>query len=316
MRYLRFFTILLAFVFASGLVGTAQSPRERPRQGVRTVTLPITIFTKQELRDDQAAEFVQADKLTVREAKDEQEILSIRSVSNTPLALAVLVQDDLTGNFNLQLRDLANFIRRLPRGTRVMVGYIRGGSLQTRQRFTDDLERAARSLRIVSGVGGGGNGPYGGVAEALKRFDALPAGRRAILVVSDGVDTSSSSLPGSSSQSVDFDRAVNRAQRTGVVVHTIYTPTELTENRNSRLTLGGQGGLQQLSDETGGRAFFQGSMAPISFMPFFRDLDLLLSRQFALTYLSTHMKKGYYKVAVTSSNPDVKIEHPKGYYHR
>ncbi|MBA3769919.1 MAG: hypothetical protein H0X08_05395, partial [Blastocatellia bacterium] len=92
MRYLRFFTILFTFVFASILVATAQPTRQRPRQGVRTVTLPITIFTKQELRDDQASEFIQADKLTVREAKDEQEILSIRSVSNTPLALAVLVQ--------------------------------------------------------------------------------------------------------------------------------------------------------------------------------------------------------------------------------
>jgi hypothetical protein len=71
-----------------------------------------------------------------------------------------------------------------------------------------------------------------------------------------------------------------------------------------------------LSDETGGRAFFQGSTAPVSFLPFFRDLSILLNRQFLLSYLSTHMKRGYHKVEVLSTNPEVKIEHPKGYYYR
>jgi hypothetical protein len=28
------------------------------------------------------------------------------------------------------------------------------------------------------------------------------------------------------------------------------------------------------------------------------------------------MKKGYYKVHVSSTNPEVKVEHPKGYYYR
>jgi len=45
-------------------------------------------------------------------------------------------------------------------------------------------------------------------------------------------------------------------------------------------------------------------------------LGLLLNRQFALTYLSTRMKKGYHKVQVSSTNPDVKIEHPKGYFYK
>jgi hypothetical protein len=45
-------------------------------------------------------------------------------------------------------------------------------------------------------------------------------------------------------------------------------------------------------------------------------LNLALNRQFALTYLSTHPKKGYHKVQVTSTNPEIKIEHPKGYYYR
>lgn len=294
----------------------AQEPNIRDKQKVRTVTIPISIYTKKELREDQTAEIIQADRLTIKEDKEEQTILSIRSVSNTPLALAVLIQDDLTGNINLQLKDIAKFITSMPRGTRVMVAYIRGGTLQVRQKFTDDLDKASKSLRIISGTDSGSNGPYEGVADALKRFDALPAGRRAILLVSDGVDTSSGNSAASSIQSVDFDRAVTRAQKIGVAVYSFFTPSALSENGSSQLALGGQGALNKLSEETGGRAFFQGTFAPISFDPFFKDLDILLGRQFALTYLSTHMKKGYYKLDVASTNPEIKIQHPKGYYHR
>jgi hypothetical protein len=198
-----------------------------------------------------------------------------------------------------------------------MVAYLRGGLMQIRQRFTDDLEKAASSLRIVVGSPSiAPRSPYDGVEDALKRFDALPNGRRAILLVSDGVDVSGgvdSSTPG---QSLDLDNAILKAQRRGVAVYSFYSPTSLTANGNSRLVLNGQGSLDKLSEETGGRAFFQGSLAPISFEPFFKDLNLLLNRQFALTYLSTNSKKGYYKVQVESTNPEVKIEHPKGYYYR
>ncbi len=78
----------------------------------------------------------------------------------------------------------------------------------------------------------------------------------------------------------------------------------------------GQNLLNKLSDETGGRAFFQGSFSPVSFEPFFKDLRLALNRQFVLTYLSTHFKKGYHKVKVTSTNPEIKIGHPKSYNYK
>ncbi len=99
-------------------------------------------------------------------------------------------------------------------------------------------------------------------------------------------------------------------------MYSIYLPTALTENGNSTFTLAAQGALAKLSDETGGRAFFSGTLGPVSLLPYFREMVVTLSRQFALTYLSTHMKKGYHKVKVASTNPEVKIEHPRGYYYR
>lgn len=316
---------LAALIFLLFLAVTAvaaqTTPQARsspePRQKVRTMSIPISIYTKEELRENQAAEFIQVDRLIVKEDGDEQTILSVRSVTETPLHLAVLIQEDLGSNFNLQLRDLGNFIRSLPRGSRVMVAYLRGGTLQVREKFTEDLQRAAMALRIVaSGGASAPRNPYDGVIDALNRFDALPAGRRAILLVSDGLDVSQGIDSSSPGISTDLDRAILRAQRKSVAVFSIYSPGSLTEGGNSRLVLNGQGSLSKLSEETGGRAFFQGTVAPVSFDPFFKDLKILLNRQFLITYLSTHMKRGYHKIDVSSTNPIVKIQHPKGYYYR
>jgi len=307
--------LLLASILVS--VGFSQNGNGNRRdEKVRTVTIPISIFTKKEQKENRPEEFVQAGDLKVAEDGDDQVILSIRSVTNTPLSLAVLIQDDLSSDTNLKLDEIRNFIRNLPKGSRVMVAYLRAGTIQVRQKFTEDLEKAAKSLRILAGNASAPGSPYQGVEEALKRFDALPAGRRAILLVSDGLDASRGIESSTPTQSLDLDRAILRAQRKSVAVYSFYSPASLTGNGSSILVLNGQGSLERLSDETGGRAFFQGSIAPISFEPFFDDLSVALNRQFALTYLSTHLKKGYHKIKVSSTNPEVEIEHPRGYYFR
>jgi VWFA-related protein len=319
MRRIPYLSLPLAVIAVVTFVGivSAQKDKTAGKQRVRTVSIPISIYTKEELRRDQADEFVQVDRLIVNEDKEEQQILSIRSVADAPLALSVLIQEDLTSNFNLQLRDLASFIRNLPRGSRVMVAYLRGGTMQVRERFTDDLERAAKSLRVVTSTASSApRNPYEGIIDVLNRFDALPAGRRAILLVSDGLDVSQGASSTSPTQSTDLQRAIQGAQRRSVSVFSFYSPASLTENSSSRFVLDGQSSLLRLSDETGGRAFFQGTIAPISYQPFFKDLNILLNRQFLLTYMTTHMKKGYHRIEVLSSNPGVKVEHPKGYYYR
>jgi len=317
---------LLAFFFVFPLLfGTgfgqntekANKKSKRKGQDVRVMTIPISIFTKKELKKKQITEFVEAGNILVKEDNDYQTILSIRSVSNTPIALAVLIQDDLNSKVNLQLKDIRRFILGLPEGSRVMVAYIRGGTIQVRQKFTKRLDKAAKSLRVVlSSPTVAPRSPYDGVLSALKRFDGLPTGRRAILLVSDGLDVSQGFANSSPGLSSDLDRAILKAQRRGVAVYSFYSSATYTETGNSILVGNGQGSLNKLAHETGGRAFFQGTFTPVSYQPFFRDLSVALNRQFALTYLSTHMKKGYHKIEVTSTNLDIKIEHPKGYYYR
>jgi len=119
-----FLFLPLLFLFSALLVNLSfaqEKSKNQPDGKVRTVTIPISIFTKKEQKENRSDEFVQTGDLTVVEDGDDQVILSIRSVSNTPLALAVLIQDDLTSESNLKLDEIREFIRNLPKGSRVMV---------------------------------------------------------------------------------------------------------------------------------------------------------------------------------------------------
>jgi hypothetical protein len=241
-------------------------------------------------------------ELVVQEDGEAQEILSARGADRAPLAFELLMQEDLATPVGNELKGLASFVRGLPANSRVLVGYLRAGSPQVRQRFTTDLERAAKALRLpVGSPYSAPYNPYVGLIDMLKRFDAQPTGRRAVLLVSDGVDISrgiDSSAPG---QSLDLERAIAEAQRRGVAVYTIYAPTGLTAGGNFILVGNGQSSLKRLSDETGGQSFFQGTNAPVSFDPFLRDLAGLLSRQFALTYLSTHANKEFHRIKLQTA---------------
>ena len=295
----------------------ASAQPETDKQRIRTVSIPISIFTKEELKEGQAEELLQVGNLSVKENGQEQTILSIRSRTDVPLSLAVLIQDDLSSDFNLQIKDLKNFIISLPRGSRVMVAYLRSGSPEIRQKFTEDLKKASESLRIVfSDSSVAPRSPWDGVSDILGRFDALPYGRRAILLISSGLDLSSGLSGSSPGQSLALQAAILKAQRKSVAVFSIFATTELSTGVSSIGTLNGQGSLSAIADETGGRTFGSGSITPINFEPFLRQLNVLIGRQFLLSYATENIKKGYYKVEVKSTNPEVKIEHPKGYYHR
>jgi VWFA-related protein len=283
--------------------------RATDRRDVRTVTIPVTLRLPE--REPQT-ELRYLDALEVLEDGERQEILSTRGAGRAPMTLAVLIQDDLASSVSNEIKGLADFIRRLPPGTRVMIAYLRVGSLQVRQKFTSDLERAAKSLRIpISSSSVAPFSPFSSTRDALKRFESQPVGRRAILLISDGIDISRGFESSTPASGFDLQRAINEAQRLSVAVYSIYEPTVGAANRT--LIGNGQGSLNRLSTETGGRAFFQGTLAPVSIDGFLREIDTLLSRQFALTYLSTHTDKGFHKIRVAADLQGGDIYYPAGY---
>ena len=309
---------LLIAVIGLTQTGLAQTPsssingaNSSPATG-KPVTIPLTI--KINSRQVESDEELQNIDLTVNEDGDPQTILSIRGIgTNSPITLAVLIQEDLVPSVGNEIKSLADFIRSLPKGSRVMVGYLRTGSLQVRQKFTNDLEKAAKSLRPPSGFANSGPfNPYVEVIEALKKFEGQPLGRRAILLVSDGLDISRGVDSSGPTQSIDLQRAVNESQRRSVAIYGFYAPT-IVASTNSLLAANAQSSLNRLSNETGGHAFFQGTGVPVSFDPFIRELTVSLEKQVALTFLSTHLNKGFHRIDVKSATPGVRVTFPSGY---
>ncbi|HKR61363.1 MAG TPA: hypothetical protein VJS64_16730 [Pyrinomonadaceae bacterium] len=279
-------------------------------RGARPVTIPVGVRVKGVKPE---AELQMVD-LLVSEDGDPQTLLSVRtSYNNSPLTLAVLIQDDLVQSVANEVKPIGDFIRQLPKDSRVLIGYLRTGSLQVRQKFTQDLEKAAKALRSPLSVASAGpSSPYIEVIDAIKRFDAQPSGRRAILLVSDGLDISRGVDSSSASSSLDLQRAINDAQRRGIAIYAFYSPSVATQN--PVLNSNAQSSLQRLADETGGRAFFQGTGAPVSFDPFLKNLGASLETQIALTYLSTHPEKGFHRIKIRPTTPEVELEYPAGYW--
>ena len=305
---------VILLISAFFLTANAQSDKKNKQDAARPITIPIAVRAGNVKTDELRGEIIEAGNLTIKENGEDRQILSLRSTANSPLAFAVLIQEDVASEVNLELKGIADFIRKLPRGSRVMVAYLRNGNIDVRQKFSEDLDKAAKSLRIIAGSSAVAPfNPYVGVIEALDRFDNLPIGRRAILLISDGLDASRGIDSASPAQSVDLDRAILKAQRSGTAVYSIYAQTQSTGSGNSVLASYGQGSLNRLTEETGGRAFFQGTGTPVSFSPYLRELGTILSRQFALTFLSTGSKKDLRRLEVKSDNPNVKIEYPKNY---
>jgi VWFA-related protein len=297
-------SLLLAGQFVS-----SQGQRDgRNRGGAKPVTVPVTIRVRAQKREVEMR-FVD---YSLREDGEEQTILSIRKPSENPITLAILVQDDLVSSISNETKGIANFVRRLPPGSRVMIGYIRSGSLDVRRKFTSDLEKAAAGLRSPMGLASASPfNPFVEVIEALRRFDSQPLGRRAIIVVSDGLDISRGADSSSPGVSLDLQRSINEAQRLSVAIYSIYAPS--ANGSGALLGANGQSCLERLSKETGGRAFFEGTGAPVSFDPFIREIDASISMQIALTYLSTHPEKGFHRLEIKPLERDVEIRHPSGY---
>jgi hypothetical protein len=201
-----------------------------------------------------------------------------------PLNLAVLIQDDVVARVGSELNVTRAFIRSLPAGSRVMVGYIGSGSLQVRQAFTDDLEKASKALRVpVASTAGSPYNPYVGVVEALRRFDSNGENRNAILLISDGLDLSRGADLSSIVNPLDMQRAVREAKRRQVAVYSFFAPTVSLTSFNSSAAFYGQGALNRLSNETGGRAFFQGTDF-VTFDSYFERLRQTLNDRSGTAY--------------------------------
>ncbi|HKC65331.1 MAG TPA: hypothetical protein VKB86_16940 [Pyrinomonadaceae bacterium] len=223
-----------------------------------------------------AASFAVSAAATDKSAKESSEKTRVEA----PVNLAILIQDDLVPRVGNELDVTRNFIRTLPKGSRVMVAYITTGALQVRQPFTNDLEKAAKSLRVpVGSEDASPYNPYVEVIEALKQFETKKGeNHNALLLISDGLDTSRGFDVDSAANTIDLLRAIKEAQHRTVAVYSFYAPTVGLTSWNHLAVSYGQSSLNRLSNETGGRAFFQGTSF-VTFDSYFDRLRQALNEQ-------------------------------------
>jgi hypothetical protein len=215
-----------------------------------------------------------------RNSNSDDEQRSLQTIE--PLNLAVLIQDDLVPQVGNELGVTREFIRSLPQGSRVMVGYIRSGSLQVRQPFTTDLDQAAKSLRIpVGSTSASPFNPYVEVIEALKKFDSEWTNANAVLLISDGLDTSRGFDSTAAGNTLDIHRAISEANKRRIAVFSFYAPSVGLTSRSRLAASYGQSSLNRISNETGGRAFFQGTTGFVTFDSYFDRFRETLNRQYA-----------------------------------
>ncbi len=202
---------------------------------------------------------------------------------HSALQLAILI-DDLS-TINTQLTDLRKFIESLPNTTQVGVFYADNGAARPAADFSTDHEAVAKKVRLTLGLGASPVSIYISMMDFMSHWPATD-GRREFLVIADGIDRYRGDPA-----SPDVPSTIERAQKAGITIHTLYAQgADLVAHNLFRQNYG-QSNLAEMADATGGQAFFQGLNTPISFTPFLNQLDMVLHNQYFLTFTTDRSPK-------------------------
>jgi VWFA-related protein len=301
---------LLIYAAALGMCASA-AIAQRAGDGI-----PVTVTVTATGRDQSQPPAVPANAVVARQDGKVTKIVSWEPASGgkAGLDLAVLIDDSVSQRATVQLKDIGEFIRTLSPDARVAVAYADYGGVKLEQEFTTDHEKVAKGIRIPSAFRGTANGVYDSFSELIKKWPASQ-NRKVVIFVSDGIDITNGvedTIPG---QSMVLQRAIDAAERAGVVVYSIFASGSGRAVQNQFLVNNGQGSLARMASETGGDAFFQGTQTPISFKPFLEDIGKLLGQQYLLTFLATPSEKGRYaRFQVSVEAGDVELIAPDHVY--
>ena len=252
-------------------------------------------------------------------------LTSIIPVKAGGAQVALLLDDGLRTSFDRNLKDMQTFVATLPTGTGVLIGYMENGTVRIAQPFTTDHAAAARNLHIPLGVAGISASPYfclsefvkhwpGDVAESGSNPEDLspinasgtgPHKARFVMMLTNGVDPYNGSVSPLNQDSPYVQTAIRDAQRAGVSVSSIYYGD--AGIRGGAANFSGQSYLSQVSDATGGTAYYEGTFNPVTLTPFFTQF----TRAVAETYIATFPASGkdLVRVKLTTDLPKTKLRH-------
>lgn len=229
------------------------------------------------------------------------------------MQLFVLLDDSTrSASLSTQLPELKTFLKSLPATTQVAAGYMRNGTAALAEAFTTDHQKVASALRLPLAMPGENGSPYFVLSDLVKHWPSKEStGRRAILMLTDGVDRYYGTANGTDDPYVDA--SIHDALKDGVMVYSIYLRGAGLYGRSNWATTIAQSRLIDVSEETGGYAYFQDFTDPVSISPFLKDFRERLDNQYAVT-IEAMNGKGVQPVKLRTELPGLKIEGPTHIY--
>ena len=295
------FAVVLALLFEA-LDIRAQGPGVRFRAGVDVVLLNATVTdgARRYVTDLDLSDF------TVLEEGRPQSITFFRK-ADVRMALALLIDSSASMDEALPIAQeaAASFVRQLGSGDVATVIDF-DSRVQVLAPFTND--KATLDSAVHNTVAGGSTTMYNALYIALRelgkiRLDDEQEGlrRRAIVLLSDGEDTSSL---------VSFDEVLEVALRSDSVIYTIGLGVAASTVRRA-----GDPSfvLTRLAQQTGGRAFFPSLAKDLAGV--YADIRDELSSQYLLAYVSSNERTGRWRnVNVRVNRPGLTVRTKQGYF--
>jgi VWFA-related protein len=246
----------------------------------------------------------------------EQTIKYFTRETDLPLTIGLLV--DVSGSqerlIDTEHRAASQFFRSVlrPKDLAFIISFGKDSELlQDSTNSAKLLEDGLKQLRLNVPVGGVHPGPvptaqnqagtvlWDAVYLAANERLKSEAGRKVIVVITDGVDTGSRKTR---------EQAIHEAQLADTVVYSIYYADY------AMFGGGGEGELKKMSDETGGRVLKVDRKNTLD--DIFKEIQEEMRSQYAIAYTPTNPKKDgtYRKLEFKMANKDQKVQARKGYY--
>jgi Ca-activated chloride channel family protein len=282
------------------MTAIAQVPTATPDDALRTfeVRLPVTVTNKKELIIG-----LQRGDFAVFEDGVQQDVTFFTSdASNPPVYVGVLMDTSPSTAGKLQFsREAAkNFIFTVTRLRKDKAAFMTfDHQIQLHQDFTDKLDLLDRAVDRVKKVGSQ-TAMYDAVWEFSDQKLRSVAGRRVIVIITDGDDTFSRA---------ELKDAIDIAQRTETTIFAISTKAGFLGSvpgvDAGTVKDKGDKDLTRLAEETGGQAFFSGDMLELERS--FTRISKELQGQYIITYRPKNQEYDgrERKIEVKLTNPDL-----------
>ncbi len=219
------------------------------------------------------------------------------------LELFILLDDVANTSLATQLEDIRTFIEEQPPTTAVGVGYMQNGTVQVASNLTTNHEAAAKSLRMPLSSEVAVASPYFSLEDLIKKWPKADA-RREVIMITDGIDR----FGGSNPYNPYVETAIEETIKAGVLVYTIYTPGIGHYGHSFWAMNWGQNYLAELSEKTGAESYFVGFGNPVTFVPWFNQIEERLRNQYLITFFVKPDKKpSFQRVKFVTEVPDTEI---------